>query len=172
MKIEFINKNAFTIRKVDKRLYTGKPLLSPFVAGQIKQMGVTQVIDLRSHEFWKRLYERTLCRLLGIKYVNFKVPKNADEIPSAETFNKINNLITSNPGVSYLHCKFGQHRTGMCVAAYEKEVLKENPLNIYVSLANRFFNDVPYNSNSFRRRLRSVFDKFSARYIFNDPCKI
>jgi len=167
MKIGFID-NAFTIRKVDDRLYTGKPLLSPFVTRQMKRMGVTQVIDLRIYEPWKRLYERTLCALFGIKYVNFKVPKQSDKIPGAETFKKINNLITSNPGVSYLHCKFGQHRTGMCVAAYEKDVLKKDPLHIYVSLANRFFNNVPFDSTSFIRRLRSIFDNFSNRYIYND----
>ena len=32
-----------------------------------------------------------------------------------------NPTIVNNDGITYLHCKKGKHRTGLCVAAYEKK---------------------------------------------------
>ena len=157
----------FFIRNIDGRLFTGKPIPSPVALYKIKKMGVTQVIDLREDAFWKRLTERIGCTLAGIKYKNIKVKTHTYNIPSVEFFNDINKKIVSNDGKTYLHCKYGRHRTGMCVAAYEKEVLKKNALNVYISLTNKFPELSEFGNLRIKNKLRIVYDKFVNLYHLN-----
>ena len=162
--------SKFFIRDIDGRLFTGKPIPSPFALYQMKKMGITQVIDLREDAFWKRMTERIGCTLAGIKYENVEVKTHTYNIPSAEFFHNINKKIVSNEGKTYLHCKYGRHRTGMCVAAYEKEILKRNALNIYISLSNKFseLSDLGTNTNlRIKNKLKIVFDKFVNLYNLN-----
>lgn len=173
MKISKLLQPKIFIKNIDGRLYTGKPIPSPVGLHQIKKLGVTQVIDLREDAFWKKLWERINCNLMGIKYKNIKVKTHTLNIPNIDFFNNINSLITSNKGNTYLHCKYGKHRTGMCVAAYEKDVLKKNPLNVYISLTNRFseISGLSKTNKEIQKKLKVIYYKFVNLYHLNDGNK-
>ncbi len=164
------NKRTFYRRNVDGRLYTGKPIESVSKCYKMKKAGVTQVIDLRDADAVSRAVEQILCRMFGIKYRNIKVKTDTNDIPPAELFKKVNAIIVQNIGDTYLHCKFGRHRTGMCVAAYEQEVLKKDKGHIIDELANNFADALGnHGDKRLQKKLGVVLNKFAKKHLMD--CK-
>lgn len=164
------NKKSFYRRNIDGRLYTGKPATSVSKCYQMKKAGITQVIDLRKDDTASRILEQILCKMFGIKYHNFKVNTDTNDIPSTNFFKKVNDLIIKNKGNTYLHCRFGRHRTGMCVAAYEQEILKKDKGNIIDELANNFADVLGnHGDKRLKQKLGIVLNKFAKRHLLD--CK-
>ena len=113
-------------QQIDKKLVRGQYILSPLKVYELKKQNINQIIDLRKGNIITQNIEKFLCKLFGIKYINRPYNLTDKTFVSKDFFLKTNELITKNNGTTYIHCKLGKHRTGLCVAAYEKEVLKKN----------------------------------------------
>ena len=93
---------------------------------------VNQIVDIRKSNSINKFFEKVFCKVLGLKYLNYPCSFRNGSKLSKDYFEKVNDTIVNNDGITYLHCKKGKHRTGLCVAAYEKKVLnKSNPEVIY-----------------------------------------
>lgn len=170
--VQNIHNAKHFIRNIDNRLYTGKPVPSLCAMYNMKKMGVTQVIDLREDAYMYRLFEKFACYLFGIKYKNIKIDTDTSSIPTMKFFKNINKTITHNEGKTYLHCKYGRHRTGMCIAAYEKEVLNKDNINVYINLTNRFSELIEQTGNQkLQKKLETVYQKFIKKYHLNEAPK-
>lgn len=82
--------------------------------GELKQLGVTTIIDLRNDP---TSYERATAEALGMKYIN--IPMDDAEYPSDATINQFLKEINDPAnGKMYVHCKGGKHRAGVTGAVY------------------------------------------------------
>ena len=112
------------IEKVDNKLLRGSAIFTPVKCARLKMAGVNQVIDLREgvkkESTFAQFLERQYCKLFNIKYVNMGVLFKHDFVPSKDYFDKINSAIVNNKGKSFIHCHYGKHRTGECLAMYQK----------------------------------------------------
>jgi tyrosine-protein phosphatase SIW14 len=79
----------------------------------LKKMGIAVVVDMRSGD---RDAEKEAVTKLGMEYVHISwhCP-----FPSDEPFAKFLKVVEDNPGKKvFVHCRLGDDRTGMAVAAY------------------------------------------------------
>ena len=82
--------------------------------GQLKESGVTTIIDLRNDP---EEYEKPVAEALGMKYIN--IPMDDAEYPSEETIARFLKEINDPAnGTMYVHCKGGKHRAGVTGAIY------------------------------------------------------
>ena len=82
--------------------------------GQLKQLGVTTIIDLRNDP---EEYEKTSAAALGMKYIN--IPMDDAEYPSEQSIAQFLKEINDPAnGKMYVHCKGGKHRAGVTGAVY------------------------------------------------------
>jgi tyrosine-protein phosphatase SIW14 len=84
---------------------------------QLKIMGVTTIVDLRSEDPGKITWERQHAESLGMRFVN--IPVNGWSPPSDEQVVQFLSLLHDHPGQKiFVHCRFGEDRTSVFVAAY------------------------------------------------------
>jgi len=98
--------------EVTPRLYRGG---QPGVDGleALRKMGVEIVVDMRGS---KSPHEKDAVQKLGMKYVS--IPWHCP-FPRPEPFAKFLKLVQENPEKKiFVHCRLGDDRTGMAVAAY------------------------------------------------------
>jgi tyrosine-protein phosphatase SIW14 len=96
--------------EVSSKLYRGG---QPTAAGfeKLSQMGISIVVD-----FGRSARDEKQTRKLGMKYVT--IPWHCP-FPKDEAFAKFLRLVQENPGKKiFAHCRLGDDRTGMMVAAY------------------------------------------------------
>lgn len=115
---------------------------SPIKLYCLKKNGINQIIDLRKGNKISRNIEKFLCKILGLKYINCPFSFRDGSTYTKDFFCNINKLIEENVGTTYIHCKKGKHRTGLCVAAYEKEILKKTNPEIIFNLYNNSFDEL------------------------------
>jgi len=102
--------------RINDYLYRGA---QPHLEGlqELKTLGVTTIVDLRLEDPQKREAERKKAEALGMRFVN--IPVNAWDPPSNEQVAQFLALFRSNPKEKvFVHCQFGEDRTGVFVAAY------------------------------------------------------
>jgi tyrosine-protein phosphatase SIW14 len=83
---------------------------------ELKKLGVTTVVNLRgwSHEVES---ERRQAESLGLRYVN--IPVSGWSPPTNEQVAQFLALLRSSPGqMIFVHCKYGEDRSGVMTAAY------------------------------------------------------
>jgi protein tyrosine/serine phosphatase len=79
---------------------------------ELKKLGVNVVVDMRG----KSKDEEAAVRKLGMEYIS--IPSHCP-FPNDGTFAKFLRVIRENPGKKvFVHCRLGDDRTGMAVAAY------------------------------------------------------
>jgi tyrosine-protein phosphatase SIW14 len=79
----------------------------------LKKMGVEVVVDLRGSASDR---EKTAVTQLGMRYVS--IPSHCP-FPSDAPWARFLKVIRENPGkIVFVHCRLGDDRTGMAVAAY------------------------------------------------------
>ena len=152
--------------KVDEKLIRGRSVNCPWRLHKMKKEGITQIIDLRNTSTIERPIERFFCNLLGLKYINVRYPNRLNTVPAIEFFEKINNLIRSNNGKSYIHCEYGKRRTGICVALYKKmntdksakEIIEEMLDIGYKELIQKHFSPK-------KRKSKKIFTDFIKKYF-------
>lgn len=152
--------------KVDNRLIRGRAVTSPVRLYQLKQAGVTQIVDLRSNSLIKPL-ERFFCKLIGIKYKNLQYSHRMNSLPEEDFFHEVVNTIDKNNGKTYIHCLYGKHRTGICVAMYEKMRTNKPVDKIISNLIKMGFSDIFANPNTKRsKKYNNILKDFMKTYCF------
>ena len=182
MQLRLFNKNNIfntttpTKYIVDKKLIRGDREANPFTLYQLKKNGVNQIIDLRCLSVEKKqaphqILERLMCKALGIKYLNIKYNHKITNIPEMDFFENINNLIVNNPQKTYIHCRHGKRRTGICVAIYEKFHTSKSSKEIIDELYNIGFSELQNNKKIpefIRIRLSNIYKNFIEKFYPNE----
>lgn len=151
--------------KIDDKLVRGRAVTCPYNLYKMKKEGITQVIDLRNSSFVRRPLERLFCKILGLKYFNFKYPHRLNKLPEESFFEKINKTILNNDGKTYIHCQYGKRRTGISVAIYEKLHCKKLKSEVLEHLLNYGFQEIRDGKNTSKRiKLQSIYDDFIQKY--------
>ena len=88
---------------------------------ELKKMGITTIVDLRGEDPQKREWERQRSEALGMHFVN--IPISGWDPPSNEQIAQFlsifrNVQLGSQQERVFVHCRFGDDRTGVFVAAY------------------------------------------------------
>ena len=144
---------------VDNRLIRGKAVTSPLRLYKMKKEGINQVIDLRNTSYVAKPLEKVFCKMLGIKYQNYKYPHRLDELPSPDFFLTVNNSIIKNDGKTYIHC----------VALYEKYFTKKSINQIISDMINIGFQDIFNKPQSPRsKKYYNIIKQFLNTYCFKN----
>jgi tyrosine-protein phosphatase SIW14 len=102
--------------KVNEHLYRGaQPHLTDLF--ELKKLGITTIIDLRAESSALADLERIRAELLGMRFLRipiggFSTPDNSD---LAQFFRVLSD---SPPQTIFIHCEFGEDRTGVMIASY------------------------------------------------------
>jgi tyrosine-protein phosphatase SIW14 len=102
--------------RVNDFLYRGA---QPHTAGiqELKKLGITTIVDLRGENPAQRDSERQQAESLGIRFVS--IPVSGWDPPSNEQVAQFLSLFRNNPREKvFVHCRFGDDRTGVFVATY------------------------------------------------------
>lgn len=152
--------------EVDEKLLRGRALMSLSDIRKVKKQGVTQVIDLRNSATFGSGIEKLLCNMFGIRYVHCRFSHRSKTIPDADFFEHINNMILVNEGTSYVNCQYGRHRTGLVVAAYEKQCAKKGENEIVGNLISNGYDEIISNGKTKKqKKYISLFNQFTQRYF-------
>jgi tyrosine-protein phosphatase SIW14 len=90
---------------------------------ELKKLGINTVVDLRLEDSAKILWERQQVESLGMRFIH--IPVNEWSPPTNEQVVQFLSLFRDDPTQKiFLHCRFGQDRTGVFVATYRMAVEK------------------------------------------------
>lgn len=101
--------------KVSDQLYRGA---QPDDAGvkQLKKIGITTIIDLRREDPSERDREKHAAEGVGIQFVS--IPVSGWSAPADAQVVKFLSIFADPKQKVFVHCHFGEDRTGVFVAAY------------------------------------------------------
>jgi len=102
--------------KITETLYRGA---QPQEVGfsELKLLGITTIVDLRSEDHEKVEWERKHAESLGMRFVH--IPVAGWSPPNDEQVVQFLSLLRGNPGQKvFMHCHFGEDRTGVFTAIY------------------------------------------------------
>ena len=102
--------------KITDSLYRGA---QPKETGlsELKLLGVTTIVDLRGEDQEKVTWERNRAESLGMRFV--PIPVSGWSPPTDEQVVQFLSLFRGEPGQKvFVHCRFGDDRTGVFVATY------------------------------------------------------
>jgi tyrosine-protein phosphatase SIW14 len=102
--------------KISDTLYRGaQPKEQGF--SELKMLGVTTIVDLRGEDHEKIEWERKRAESLGMRFVH--IPVSGWSPPTDEQVVQFLSLLRSEPGQKvFVHCRFGDDRTGVFTAVY------------------------------------------------------
>jgi tyrosine-protein phosphatase SIW14 len=102
--------------KVSDSLFRGaQPHLSSL--DELKKLGITAIVDLRSESHHTRERERLKAESLGIRFIS--IPVDGFSTPTSAQLAEFFTLFREAPLQKvFVHCEFGQDRTGVFIAAY------------------------------------------------------
>jgi tyrosine-protein phosphatase SIW14 len=90
---------------------------------ELKLLGINTIVDLRGEDREKILWERQHAESLGMRFVN--IPVSGWSPPTDEQVVQFLSLIRDHPGQKiFIHCRFGDDRTGVFTAVYRMAVEK------------------------------------------------
>jgi tyrosine-protein phosphatase SIW14 len=102
--------------KINDHLYRGAQPRDPGLL-ELKKLGVTTIVDLRGEAPEKSGWEEKRAESLGIRFVHIPVPGWAP--PTNEQVAQFLAIFRDNPEEKvFVHCRFGDDRTGVFVASY------------------------------------------------------
>jgi protein tyrosine/serine phosphatase len=101
--------------KINDSLFRGA---QPHTEGfeQLKSLGITTIVDLRGEDRALVEKERKLAESHGMRFVN--IPVSGWSPPSNEQVAQFLSLFANHKEKIFVHCRFGDDRTGVFVAAY------------------------------------------------------
>jgi len=111
--------------KINDRLYRGA---QPRDAGllQLKEFGITTIVDLRGEDKEKSDWEEKRSKSLGIHFV--LIPVGDWSPPTNEQVARFLSIFRDSPREKvFVHCHYGDDRTGVFVAAYRMAFEKLPP---------------------------------------------
>jgi tyrosine-protein phosphatase SIW14 len=102
--------------KVSDALFRGaQPHLSSL--DELKKLGITTIIDLRSESPQSRDHERVRAEALGIHFIS--IPLGGFSTPTDAQLAEFFAVLRQTPAPKiFVHCQFGADRTGVFIAAY------------------------------------------------------
>ena len=83
---------------------------------QLKTLGITTIVDLRGEDSDKIAWERKQAEALSIRFVN--IPISGWAPPSNDQVAQFLSLFKDQHEKIFVHCRFGDDRTGVFVATY------------------------------------------------------
>jgi len=84
---------------------------------ELKNLGITTIVDLRGEDPAKISWERQQAEALGIRFVS--IPVSGWSPPSNEQVAQFLQIFRDHPKEKvFVHCRFGDDRTGVFVATY------------------------------------------------------
>lgn len=93
---------------------------------ELKKLGITTIVDLRGEDHEKYEWERKESESLGMRFVHLSVSGWAP--PSDEQIAQFLALFRDDPHQRvFVHCRFGDDRTGVFVATYRMAIDKWSP---------------------------------------------
>jgi protein tyrosine/serine phosphatase len=108
--------------KVTEQLYRGAQPRIPSLA-QLKELGITTIVDLRAEDPWMRDQERKEAERLGIHFLS--IPVGGWSNPTNDQIAQFLSLFGGHPDERvFVHCHFGEDRAGVFVASYRMAVQK------------------------------------------------
>jgi protein tyrosine/serine phosphatase len=101
--------------KISDSLFRGA---QPHTEGfdQLKNLGITVIVDLRGEDASKIAWERKQAESRGIRFIN--IPVSGWSPPSNDQVAQFLSLFNDRHEKVFVHCRFGDDRTGVFVAAY------------------------------------------------------
>jgi tyrosine-protein phosphatase SIW14 len=102
--------------KINDHLYRGAQPRDPgFV--ELKKLGITTIVNLRDEDPEKFGWEEKRAESLGIRFVHIPVPGWSP--PTNDQVAQFLSIFRDNPQEKvFVHCRFGDDRTGVFVASY------------------------------------------------------
>jgi|SRR5271165_2959764 len=102
--------------KISDHLYRGaQPYLSNLA--ELKKLGIDTIVDLRAEFPQTRNRERLKAESLGIRFIS--IPVGGFFTPSSAQLAEFFHLLREAPPQTvFVHCEFGDDRTGAFIAAY------------------------------------------------------
>ena len=111
--------------KINDHLYRGAQPRDPGLL-ELKKIGVTTIVDLRSEAPERSGWEEKRAESLGIRFVHIAV--NEWSPPTNEQVAQFLSLFRDNPQEKvFVHCHYGEDRTGVFVASYRMAFEKLPP---------------------------------------------
>jgi tyrosine-protein phosphatase SIW14 len=90
---------------------------------ELKLLGISTIIDLRGEDREKISWERKRAESLGMRFVN--IPVSGWAPPTDEQVIQFLSLLRSEPAQKvFVHCRFGDDRTGVFTAVYRMAIDK------------------------------------------------
>ena len=89
---------------------------------QLKKVGITTIVDLRSEDSSAREREKREAEALGIHFVS--IPVSGWSAPSRDQVAQFLSLFGEKSARVFVHCRFGEDRTGVFVAIYRMAIEK------------------------------------------------
>jgi tyrosine-protein phosphatase SIW14 len=90
---------------------------------QLKELGITTIVDLRSEGAGTREREKKEADSLGIRFIS--IPVNGWSSPTSDQVAQFLSMFgLSSKEIVFVHCRLGEDRTGVFVATYRMAVQK------------------------------------------------
>jgi tyrosine-protein phosphatase SIW14 len=108
--------------KINDMLYRGaQPRKQGLV--ELKKLGISTIVDLRGEDQSKITWERREAESLGMHFVH--IPVSGWAPPTNQQVAQFLSLFRNDPAQKvFVHCRFGDDRTGVFVATYRMAVEK------------------------------------------------
>jgi tyrosine-protein phosphatase SIW14 len=111
--------------KISEVLYRGAQPKETGLA-ELKKLGITTIVDLRGEDREKLDWERRAAAALGMRFVH--IPVSGWAPPSDEQVAQFLELFRGDAHQKvFVHCRFGDDRTGVFVATYRMAMDKWTP---------------------------------------------
>jgi protein tyrosine phosphatase (PTP) superfamily phosphohydrolase (DUF442 family) len=108
--------------KINDHLYRGAQP-RPQGLAELKKLGITTIVDLRGEDREKILWERRQAESLGMRFVN--IPVSGWAPPTSEQVLQFLSYLRDDPKQRiFVHCRYGDDRTGVFVATYRMAIEK------------------------------------------------
>ena len=108
--------------KINDRLYRGAQPRDPGLR-QLKKLGITTIVNLRAEDQEKSNWEEKIAKSLGIHFIHIPVGDWAP--PTNEQVAQFLSIFRDSPQEKvFVHCHYGDDRTGVFVAAYRMALEK------------------------------------------------
>ena len=107
--------------KINDSLFRGAQLRAEGFE-QLKKLGITTIVDLRGEDPDKIKWERQQAESAGMRFVN--IPVSGWSPPTNEQVAQFLSLFKNRNEKIFVHCRFGDDRTGVFVATYRMALEK------------------------------------------------
>jgi|SRR5277367_2408791 len=102
--------------RINDHLFRGAQPRDPGLV-ELKKLGITTIVDLREEDPSKIGWEEKRSESLGIRFVH--IPVNGWSAPTNEQVAQFLSIFRDHPQEKvFVHCRFGDDRTGVFVASY------------------------------------------------------